>query len=238
MARAPQQAVLGQAAAESTRFGAFFRVIQIIAIGTALLTAFYTFRAYFLTFWGPPKFPEEAGHHPHDASSVMAWPLGVLAVCAAGIGILLGPTHLFAGTLQRIQGLTVVESHGLHWGVMAISSLVALAGIAAAWFCYVAVPTIPGRLAAGLRPLYVLSSRKFCLDEIFQALVVFPLRGLAGLAVLVDRCVIDGLVDAAGSIPRTLSRVPRPLHSGSLSAYAGYMWIGLAVTVVMVLSFF
>ena len=231
-------AVLGQAAAEGTRFGPFFRVIQIIAVGTALLTSFYTFRAYFMTFWGPPKFPEEAGHHPHDASPVMAWPLAVLAVCAAGIGILLGPTHLFAATLQRIQGLTVVESHGLHWGVMAISSLVALGGIAAAWFCYVAAPAIPGRLAAAFRPLYVLSSRKFCLDEIFQALIVIPLRGLAGLAVLFDRCVIDGLVDAAGSIPRTLSRVPRQLHSGSISAYAGCMWIGLAVTVVMVLSFF
>ena len=44
---------------------------------TALLTAFYTFRAYFMTFWGEERFPEEAGHHPHEAPPVMAWPLRV-----------------------------------------------------------------------------------------------------------------------------------------------------------------
>lgn len=55
--------------------GGFFTVIFSVAVLTALLTAFYTFRAYFMTFWGPEKFPEEAlsghghGHadsHAHD----------------------------------------------------------------------------------------------------------------------------------------------------------------------------
>ena len=60
----------------------FLRRSSGVAAFTALLTAFYTFRAYFMTFWGEERFPEEAGHHPHDAPPVMAWPLRVLAVCA------------------------------------------------------------------------------------------------------------------------------------------------------------
>ena len=57
---------------------------------TAGLTAFYTFRAYFMTFWGEEKFPHEAGHHPHEAPPVMAWPLRILAVGAVGVGLVLG----------------------------------------------------------------------------------------------------------------------------------------------------
>ena len=49
-----------------------FAVVLGIAMGVSLLTAFYTFRAYFLTFWGEERFPEEAGHHPHDARPGLA----------------------------------------------------------------------------------------------------------------------------------------------------------------------
>ncbi len=230
-------AVIGEAT-HSAQYGTFFRVIQIVASITALLTAFYTFRAYFMTFWGEEKFPEEAGHHPHDASPVMAWPLGILAVCAVGIGLLTGPTHLFAGTLQRIQGLTAVETHGLHWGVMAVSSGIAIVGIGAAWFLYVLSPGIPASLAAGMKPLYLISNGKFFLDEIFQWIVVFPLRKLAALAVLFDRFVIDGIVDAVGMVPRALSVLPRQLHGGLVESYAGVMWVSVVAAVVVVLSLF
>jgi len=230
-------AVLGEAS-RSEAHGTYFRIIQLIATGTALLTAFYTFRAYFMTFWGPEKFPEEAGHHPHDASTVMAIPLGILAVCAALIGLIVGPTHLFAGTLQKIQGLTPVENHHLHWGVMAVSSVIAISGIAGAWFFYIASPGIPVALAKALQPLYQLSSRAFFLDEIFCVLIVAPLTGLASLCVVFDRFVIDGIVDGVGAIPKLISAAPRQLHNGVTSSYAGVMWLGVVVAVVTVLSFF
>ena len=77
-----------------------------VAMLTALLTAFYTFRAYFMTFWGEERFPEEAGHHPHEAPPVMAWPLRILAVCALRASASsFGPTHLFADYLHHTPGL-------------------------------------------------------------------------------------------------------------------------------------
>ena len=72
-----------------------YGLVFLSGIVTAGLTAFYTFRAYFKTFWGEEKFPEEAGHHPHDAPPIMAWPLRILAGGAVGVGFVLGPTTLF-----------------------------------------------------------------------------------------------------------------------------------------------
>ena len=75
-------AVLYEASHMPGRTARTYFAIFVVAAFTALLTAFYTFRAYFMTFWGEERFPEEAGHHPHEAPPVMAWPLRILAVCA------------------------------------------------------------------------------------------------------------------------------------------------------------
>jgi len=231
-------AVLAEASHGKEEYRVFFGVIRTVAMGTAFLTAFYTFRAYFMTFWGTEKFPEEAGHHPHEATPIMAWPLRILAVCAALIGLAVGPTHLFAGYLQKTMGLTPVETHGLHWGVMITSSVIAIAGIGFAWMFYVASPAIPGAIARTVKPLYAVSQGKFFLDEIFKGLIVLPLVGIAMLATFFDRFVIDGIIDAAGAVPKALSSIPRLLHGGIVSSYAGVMWVSVVAAVVLVLTLF
>jgi NADH-quinone oxidoreductase subunit L len=59
-------------AGKSYRYAAGYYALFVVACVTALLTAFYTFRAYFLTFWGPEKIPAGAGHHAHDAHGEVA----------------------------------------------------------------------------------------------------------------------------------------------------------------------
>lgn len=231
-------AVLAQASHGKEEYRVFFGVIRAVAMGAAFLTAFYTFRAYFMTFWGPEKFPEEAGHHPHEATPIMAWPLRILAFCAAVIGLVVGPTHLFGGYLQDTMGLTHVESHGLHWGVMISSSIIAIAGIGFAWMFYVASPAIPGAIAKTMKPLYVISQGKFFLDEIFKGLIVLPLIGIASLATLIDKYLIDGIVDTVGKVPKALSLIPRQFHGGVVSSYAGVMWVGVVTAIVLVLTVF
>ena len=191
-----------------------------------------------MTFWGPEKYPEEAGHHPHEATPIMAWPLRILAICAAGIGLMVGPTHLFGSYLQKTMGLTHVESHGLHWGVMISSSIIAILGIGFAWMFYVASPAIPGAIAKAMKPFYLISQGKFFLDEIFTGLIVLPLIGIAKLATLVDKYLIDGIVDTVGKLPKALSLVPGRFHGGVVSSYAGVMWLGVVTAVVLVLTMF
>jgi NADH-quinone oxidoreductase subunit L len=215
--------------------GTFYKVVYWVAVFTALLTAFYTFRAYFMTFWGDERIPEEAGHHAHESPPVMAWPLRILAVCAVAIGLVVGPTHLFGDYLHHTPGLEHVAAHGLHWNVMIMSAIVALSGIGLAWWFYVRSPKIPPLLATDFRPLYELSLNKFYLDELYTWIIVSPARGLAWLSSWFDRSLVDRLVDAIGYIPIVVSRVPVYMHNGLVSTYSLLMMTGAVVCVLIVM---
>jgi NADH-quinone oxidoreductase subunit L len=214
-------------ASHDEKYGATFRIVFWVATITAFLTAFYTFRAYFLTFWGKEVFPPEAGHHPHDAPPVMAWPLRILAVAAVVLGVIGGATHAFAHYLSHTPGLPSMPEEHLNIPLMITSTLVVLAGIALAWKIYGGEkrPAVPQ--SGWLQSLYELSLNKFYLDELFYALLVAPLRWLAYGCVWFDNNVIDRTVDLVGSVPRLLSAAPRRLHEGVVPSYALMMWVGL-----------
>jgi NADH-quinone oxidoreductase subunit L len=214
-------------AAHSPGRAAYFWLIFAVAAITAAITAFYTFRAYFVTFWGEERFPEEAGHHPHEAPPVMAWPLRILAMFAVFIGGIVAISGWFAYYLHHANGLAEAEEHGLHAGLIVLSVAVVVAGIGLAWFMYVRRPELAGQLAAAMGPLYRLSLNKFYFDEIYSAALVAPLRGLALVSDWIDRYIIDSIVDGLGLVPRALSRVPLRLHNGLVPSYALVMWLGL-----------
>ncbi len=213
-------------------FGIHFWVVFIVATITALLTAFYTFRAYFLTFWGEERFPEEVGHHPHDAPPVMAWPLRILAFCAVFVGAIVGPTFWFGGYVGRATGLEQVKEHGLQLGLLFLSVSAVAAGVALAWLMYIRSPQLPDRVATALGPLYRASLNKFYFDEIFWGILVAPLRALAWLSSWFDKSVIDSIVDGVARVPRWFSGVPMWFQNGRLSSYALVMWMGLLVCLV------
>ena len=219
-------AVLSHASHHDQR-GAYFAAIYWIASGVALLTAFYTFRAYFLTFWGDERFPTEAGHHPHEAPPTMAWPLRILAVAAVVIGAAAGATHWFGHYLAHAPGLPHTESHGFDVALMVASGVIAIVGIALAYVVYGKGWRREARPAGWAQPFYQLSLNKFYFDEIYDVLLVKPLQALARLAVWFDNKVIDRAVDLAGSLPRRLSAAPRLLHEGMVPSYALMMWVGV-----------
>jgi NADH-quinone oxidoreductase subunit L len=216
-------------ASHNETYGGTFTIVFWIATLTAFLTAYYTFRAYFMTFWGDERFPAEAGHHPHDAPPVMAWPLRLLAIAAVGIGAVAGATHAFALYIAHAPGLPGSEEHGFDIGLMVTSSLVGLAGIALAWKVYGGGKRPAAPPKGWLEPLYQLSLNKFYLDEIYYAVLVWPLRQLSQGAVWFDNNVIDRTVDLVGSIPRWISSAPLYLQEGVVPSYALMMWAGLLI---------
>jgi NADH-quinone oxidoreductase subunit L len=224
-------AVLYTASHNATHGSVYFAVL-VAALLSAFLTAFYTFRAYFKTFWGEERFPEEAGHHPHEAPPVMAWPLRLLAVCAVFIGALVGPTALFAGYLSHSVGLTEAHEHGFEMGLMLVSVAVVLIGVGLAWLMYIRSPQMPAQVASAIRPLYVASLNKFYFDEIFWAILVAPLRVLSWFASWFDRSIIDSIVDGMAIVPRMLSWFLVWFQNGRLPAYALMMWLGLVACVL------
>jgi len=217
-------------------YAKYFLVLQITAVATALLTAFYTFRAYFLTFWGEERFPAEAGHHPHESPLVMRVPLLILAVFALGVGAVVGPTGFFGAYLSQTRGLTSGEEHAVAWMPMLLGTAAAVIGIAAAWLAYVASPDLPGRLSQAWKRAYNWSLNKFYWDEIFAALLVRPLQGLAWLCRILDDYLVDFLVDAVGRVPVTLGSLLRPVQNGQVQTYALVMVLGLAALLLAVLN--
>jgi NADH-quinone oxidoreductase subunit L len=256
-----------------------------VGLLTAGITAFYTFRAYFLTFHGelrvPPEAdaphhnedsPEHAGQHaPHaqpvhgqdhittapragarehtlqprlgpggdsggspgrrasyESPPVMTVPLIVLSVFAVAIGLIVGPTYLFAHFIE-LGSATHSGEASLHWGLMAISSVVVLIGIGLAWLFYVVQPDLPKKLAKIIRDLYQMSLNKFYMDELYDVFVVRPLSGLAAFCRIIDNYLVDGIVDLVGHVPRLLGARFRPVQNGLVQFYALAMVLGLAV---------
>ena len=223
------------AAASKGAHGQFYQVILGVALLTSLMTAFYTFRAYFMTFWGDERFPEEAGHHPHDAPPAMAVPLGLLAVAALGIGALTGPTHWYAHYLHHTPGLPEAHEFEMNIAMMAISSVLAIGGIAVAYLMYVVSPGIPQNLKRSLSVPFEVSHQGLFVDWAGYKFVANPLRNIATMCEFFDRWVVDTLVDCVGFIPGLLGSIIRPVQNGMVQNYGTVMVIGLVVCLISVL---
>src|SRR5579885_201019 len=130
---------------------------------TAGLTAFYVFRAMFLTIFG-----EYRGRaHPHESPAVMTVPLAMLALLSIGGGIFFKiPDFLgsFFPTEEAAEDVTL----------MLISTAAGLVGIAAAWYLYVARPGAADTFSKRARALYTLVYNKYFVDEIYGAAIVKP----------------------------------------------------------------
>ncbi len=208
-----------------------------LGVFAAFLTAFYSWRLIFLTFHGAPRADAETLHHVHESPWVMIGPLLVLgtgAVVAGRLGY-----NLFVG--DGYQGfwrdtLLVLPDHASlarAESVPAIISLLplimALAGIAVAWFCYILAPETPGRIARTFRPIYIFLLNKWYFDELYDAVIVRPLMALGvGLWKKGDGAVIDGLgPDGISARTRDLAVWASRLQTGYLYHYAFAMLIGV-----------
>jgi NADH-quinone oxidoreductase subunit L len=226
-------AVLSEAAKHGEH-GQFYGVILGVALLTSLMTAFYTFRAYFLTFWGEERFPEEAGHHPHDAPPAMAGPLWVLAAAALGIGLITGPTHLYGHYLSHTPGLPESHDPDMNLLMMAISTILALAGIAFAYLKYGTRTTSAIEVGRPMSVMQKISYEGLYLDWCGYKVVAEPLRVFASICEFFDRWIVDTVVDCVGFVPGLFGSLIRPIQNGIVQNYATVMLLGLIVCLVSV----
>jgi NADH-quinone oxidoreductase subunit L len=210
-------------------------ILWLIGIVTAFLTAFYAFRAVFLTFWGPSRVDE--GVHIHESPRIMTTPLTILAVLAL-IGGLIGIPHLSAveGFLEPVfASHEVVHASGiLEWVLMALSAVVAILAIVLAQYMYLVNPGLPGRLSQRYASLYKLLANKYYVDEMYLAGIVNPLRNLAGfLSQVLDAGIIDGAVNGLAAFFGWSGEETRKLQTGYVRNYGLAMLVG----VVMMLGY-
>ncbi len=236
----------GQDAGSASVFGIagltaakFYFSLFAIGLATAGLTAMYTFRAFFMTFFGPQRIPPEAGHHAHESPPSMTIPLVILAVCATVVGI--GLMNSFSDFIRLTPSLAwqqlpttpgTEEAHEeIHNFVAVSSSVVAVVGIGIAAFLYLGDRRQVQWLAKAMRPAYVLSQGKFFFDPIYTVLIVWPLQVLAIVSNFVDRWLVDGLVNSIGAIPPLVGSWLRSLQNGIVQFYALAMVLGLLVLI-------
>jgi NADH-quinone oxidoreductase subunit L len=221
-------------------------IVGVIMLITAGMTAYYTFRMYFLCFNGPTRLPKEAGDHPHESPPVMIRPLYVLAlgaVFAGYLGVEFTPLagDSFLGFLKPhgyfhhyLESSTIPyhESEGGGLWLMYLSAAIAIGGIALAWVRYGTAPAEdPDKAALG--PVWRLWNAKYYMDEIYDRAFVRPLRGLGKVFFGTDNYGIDGLIWFVTAIPRALGGTLRFLQHGALQGYALGMAIGLVVLLIL-----
>jgi len=197
--------------------------IYWVGVFTAGMTAFYVFRALFMTFFG--KYRGEA--HPHESPPVMIVPLVILALLSLGGGFIKVPDFL----RSVFPAVEAPESGALT----AVAIAAGLLGIALAYLMYVYKPGLPDAVANGAKGLYTLVYNKYFVDEIYDAAVVTPL--VEGSRVVlwkgVDAGLIDGAVNGIGARAKGIGQVLRLAQSGNTRSYATWVAFGSVLLIFL-----
>ncbi|MBI5183661.1 MAG: NADH-quinone oxidoreductase subunit L [Nitrospinae bacterium] len=210
------------------------------------ITAFYMFRLIFMTFWGESRVDKEVARHLHESPMNMTIPLIILAILSTiggfvGIPLIKGWNKIdrFLSPVFGGHGVSEPVHHSvsleLELGMILISIIIASAGIYLAYKMYVISPNIPERFTKRYQTLYRVILNKYYIDDIYDALIVMPIKNGANLLWKgFDDLVIDGIVNGIAYLVEQWSKVMRIIQSGYVRDYAFSMVIGL---VIMLLFF-
>jgi len=222
------------------------------------VTAFYSFRMYFLVFHGKERFDTNGaaahghGHHdhhgglPHESPAVVTLPLVLLAIPSVILGaIAIGPMLFgdwFKGviTVAPAHGAMAELAHHFHgWVGMAVHAVQTLpfwlmvAGVASAYYCYMINPALPESISRTFSGVQHLFDNKYYLDKFNQVFFAGGARALGtGLWKVGDQSIIDGAaVNGSARIIGWLAGMVRGIQSGFIYHYAFAMIVGVALLV-------
>jgi NADH-quinone oxidoreductase subunit L len=293
-----------EATAASHLWGSGFAQFSVLA--GVFITAFYSFRMYFLVFHGEERFgkahahddhahshahdahahahdtnhgaegkdptalheatahheedeEDDHGHHglapgqkPHESPLVVTLPLIMLAIPSVIIGYLTIKPMLFGdffkGVIAVGENHPAMEelAHEFHgaaaMGVHAFTSApfwLALAGVVAAFYCYMINPRVPAWFYARFRPIHTLLDNKYYMDKFNEVVFAGGARGLGkGLWQVGDRALIDGLfVNGSAKLVGWFASIVRTFQTGYIYHYAFVMILGVLGTLLYFFPF-
>jgi NADH-quinone oxidoreductase subunit L len=213
--------------------GPLGQCLTVLGLVTALMTAFYSFRLLFVTFWGPSHVDAHHAGHIHEPSKTMTVPLIILAVLSIVTGYLGIPE--FLGPMFETGKSGSAHDEGAAIGIMVVATTMGLLGIAGAYYVYVLNPALPGRFAQRWQSLYQGSLNKWYVDEAYDRTIVRPTFSAATeLWKRVDVNVIDGTVNGVARAVAWGGWILRLTQSGQAQHYA----LGMALGIVVILTVF
>ncbi len=218
---------------------------------TALLTSIYMYRLIFLVFHGKNY---RGSQKPHDIGWSMKFPLLVLAIFSILGGYIGLPklfTHEPSSIVKYFDSILPVRpselAHSWHIQIsqqteiylLILSIGAACIGLYFAWFRYHRSQLVPVADGAYRKSFVRISFHKFYVDELYQYLFLKPIRRLANFTYnVIDRQIIDTIIDGLAEVALTLSSLFKQLQTGKVGHYALYMvTLLLCMLIIMVGGF-
>ena len=214
------------------------------------ITAFYSFRLLFMTFYGKPRMDEHTLKHVQESPWVVTIPLILLAIPSLLAGFMFIDPLVFGGyfgdSIKVLPAHDVVKEIAGHYdglgpfiahGLQSAPFLFAVAGIVLAWFMYVRLPHLPGRVREKAGAVYTLLLRKYFVDEFNEFVFAGGARAIGRLFWKIgDVKLIDGLaVNGSARVIGWLSSVIRHIQTGYVYHYAFAMILGLFLLITFFL---
>jgi len=210
-----------------------------IALITAGMTAVYMFRLFVYTFMGKTRY-----NHPdkiHESPSTMTIPLMILAGLAAVAGFIGVPGHSWiSGWLKDLGQVhvhhiagSILQEHTL----MAIGATWAILCSGLAFYLYKRNLNFMDGFKRRLRWLYLLVYNKFRIDELYDGIIIKPIKGISEyvLNIFIDQKIIDGLlVNGTGYTSRFFGRIFSALQTGLIGTYLFYLLLGLCLVIALI----
>jgi len=214
------------------------------------VTAFYTFRLVFMTFHGRERMDEHTREHLHESPWVVTLPLVLLAIPSVAIGwpvigsllfgdyfgnaVYVAPVHDVLHRLgEEFHGPWAFVLHGLASPILGLAA----AGVALAWYLYLAQPALPERIRQRAGGLYTLLANKYYIDAFNEryiaggSLALGKLLWRGGDVAVIDGAAVNGSARLVGWIAGAI----RGVQSGYLYHYAFATIIGLSALLAWLL---
>jgi NADH-quinone oxidoreductase subunit L len=210
-----------------------------IALFTALLTAFYMFRLYFITFTGKFRGAPEQEHRLHESPSLMTIPLIILAVLSVVGGFVGVPEAFMSGGDKLTEFLSPVIaiqegqhiSHTTEYLLMGLSTILIIITILFAWWRF---RNYQPKEESGFGKLL---ENKWYVDELYDKILANPLNRFAGfLNNIFEKYIIDGVVNGVGKAVNYGGRQLRLLQSGQVGSYV--LLMVLSILLLLLYQFF
>lgn len=223
------------------------KILWALGVLGSGLTSFYMFRLLFLTFFGEFRGTDEQKHHLHESPASMTTPLIVLAILSAVGGALNLPgggwlghfmEPLFEGSRQ-VNPKAFAEStieHSTEYVLMAVSAGVALLALIVAYVMYISRGAVPAAETSERSLPEQVIYNKYYVDELYETIIIRPIRGLGDALYSFGEGLIDGVVNGVGWLVQKSSAQLRLVQSGSIGFYVLAMVVSMVV--IFALRFF
>ena len=217
-------------------------VYWAIGVAGAVMTAFYMFRLYGMTFLGKFRGTHEQEHHLHESPAAITFPLIILALLAV-VGGWVGIPEIFIHGGHKLETFLApvfaqskameqkaALNHSTEWMMMIVSVSLSLIALIYAWRKF---SRYQKTTTASIGISKVLEN-KWYVDELYAAVITRPLKSLAVFFNnVVEKKGIDGMVNGVGKAVNYGSRQIRWLQSGQVGAYVLLMVVGMLVLFII-----